>query len=116
MFPVASGLIGFDVTGWTKIAVPEISAIMIPAYQEGQIASRKLIEMIESKNSISNKKSNYKKCSALERQYAVAGGYYRMIQIKVLDAEKNIVAENGGQEEVNLTLRREYQEGDTIVI
>ena len=38
-----------------------------------------------------------------------------MIQIKVLDAEKNIVAENGGQEEVNLTLRREYQEGDTIV-
>ena len=30
--------------------------IMIPAYQEGQIASRKLIEMIESKNSISNKK------------------------------------------------------------
>jgi DNA-binding LacI/PurR family transcriptional regulator len=41
---------------WTKIAVPEISAIMIPAYQEGQIASRKLIEMIESKNSISNKK------------------------------------------------------------
>jgi len=29
---------------------------MIPAYQEGQIASRKLIEMIESKNSISNKK------------------------------------------------------------
>ena len=44
------------VTGWTKIAVPEISAIMIPAYQEGQIASRKLIEMIESKNSISNKK------------------------------------------------------------
>ena len=38
-----------------------------------------------------------------------------MIQIKVLDAEKNIVAENGGQEEVNLTLRREYQEGDTII-
>ena len=43
-------------TGWTKIAVPEISANMITAYQEGQIASRKLIEMIESKNSISNKK------------------------------------------------------------
>ena len=38
-----------------------------------------------------------------------------MIQIKVLDAEKNIVAENSGQEEVNLTLRREYQEGDTII-
>ena len=38
-----------------------------------------------------------------------------MIQIKVLDAEKNIVAENGGQEEGTLTLRREYQEGDTIV-
>ena len=56
LFPERLGLIGFDVTGWTKIAVPEISAIMIPAYQEGQIASRKLIEMIESKNSISNKK------------------------------------------------------------
>ena len=51
LFPERLGLIGFDVTGWTKI-----SAIMIPAYQEGQIASRKLIEMIESKNSISNKK------------------------------------------------------------
>jgi hypothetical protein len=51
----------------------------------------------------------------LERQYAVEGGYYRMIQIKVSDAEKNIVAENSGQEEVNLTLRREYQEGDTII-
>ena len=38
-----------------------------------------------------------------------------MIQIKVSDAEKNIVAENSGQEEVNLTLRREYQEGDTII-
>ena len=56
LFPERLGLIGFDVTGWTKIAVPEISAIIIPAYQEGQIASRKLIEMIESKNSISNKK------------------------------------------------------------
>ena len=60
---------------------------MIPAYQEGQIASRKLIEMIESKT-VFRIKSNYKKCSALERQYAVAGGYYRMIQIKVLDAGK----------------------------
>ena len=59
-----------------------------PAYQEGQIASRKLIEMIESKNSISNKKVIIKNAVALERQYAVAGGYYRMIQIKVLDAEK----------------------------
>ena len=35
-----------------------------------------------------------------------------MIQIKVLDAEKNIVAENGGQEEVNLTLRRSEQSWD----
>ena len=56
LFPERLGLIGFDVTGWTKMAVPEITSIMIPAYQEGRIASQKLIEMIESKNSISNKK------------------------------------------------------------
>ena len=35
-----------------------------------------------------------------------------MIQIKLLDAEKNIVEEVQGEKEVNLTLRREYQEGN----
>ena len=34
-----------------------------------------------------------------------------MIQIKVLDAEKNIVAENGGQEEVNLTAEKRVSGG-----
>ena len=43
-------------TGWTKLAVPEITSIMIPAYQEGKISSQKLIEMIESKKEISNKR------------------------------------------------------------
>ena len=38
-----------------------------------------------------------------------------MIQIKLLDAEKNIVEEVQGEKEVNLTLRREYQEGDSLL-
>lgn len=56
LFPERIGLLGFDVTGWTKLAVPEITSIMIPAYQEGKISSQKLIEMIESKKEISNKR------------------------------------------------------------
>lgn len=39
-----------------------------------------------------------------------------MIQIKLLDAEKNIVEEVQGEKEVNLTLRREYQEGDSLLL
>lgn len=49
----------------------------------------------------------------VERQYAVEGGYYRMIQIKVSDAE-NIVAEKqwaGGSEP---DVER-VSEGDTII-
>ena len=38
-----------------------------------------------------------------------------MIQITLFDADKQIVEQAQGQEEVNLTLRREYQEGDSIV-
>ena len=38
-----------------------------------------------------------------------------MIQIKLLDEKKNIVEEVKGEKEVNLTLRREYQEGDSLL-
>ena len=46
LMPRTIGLIGFDVTGWTKTTTPAISSIVIPAYQEGRFAARKLLEMI----------------------------------------------------------------------
>ena len=47
--PSPIGLIGFDLTGWTKTTTPAISSIVIPAYQEGRIAAQKLLEMIDGK-------------------------------------------------------------------
>lgn len=49
MIPERLGLIGFDVSGWTRLAVPPLSAIVIPAYQEGRMAARQLIELMNGK-------------------------------------------------------------------
>ena len=49
MMPETLGLLGFDVSGWTKLTTPSISAIMIPAFQEGSIAAQTLFDMIDGK-------------------------------------------------------------------
>ena len=50
MMPEHLGLIGFDVSGWTRVTTPSITSIMIPAYQEGRYAAQMLIKMIEGKD------------------------------------------------------------------
>lgn len=43
------GLIGFDSLEWTELAVPSITTIVQPAYEEGKKAARILIDVIEKK-------------------------------------------------------------------
>lgn len=49
LFPDTIGLLGFDLTGWTRLTTPTISAILIPAYQEGLRAAEELAGMLEGK-------------------------------------------------------------------
>lgn len=49
LFPDTLGLIGFDMTGWTRLTTPAISAILEPACQEGVRAARELLELLEGK-------------------------------------------------------------------
>lgn len=49
LFPDIIGLIGFDMTGWTRLTTPTISAILEPAYQEGIRAARELLELLDGK-------------------------------------------------------------------
>ena len=49
LMPEKLGLIGFDISGWTKMTTPPITAIVIPAYQEGRMAARQLLDMIHGK-------------------------------------------------------------------
>lgn len=49
LFPDTIGLIGFDCEGWTRMTTPSISAIIKPAYEEGQKAAEELLEIIDGK-------------------------------------------------------------------
>lgn len=49
LFPGTLGLIGFDLTGWTRLTTPAISAILEPAYQEGVRAAKELLELLDGK-------------------------------------------------------------------
>lgn len=50
LFPDTIGLLGFDMTGWTRLTTPTISAILVPACQEGMRAAQELAEMLEGKH------------------------------------------------------------------
>lgn len=50
LIPGTIGLIGFDLDGWTRLVTPPLSAILVPAYQEGMKAAEELLEMMEGKN------------------------------------------------------------------
>jgi len=47
--PDSLGLIGFDSLEWTDLSSPSITTIVQPAYEEGQYASRILIDQIENR-------------------------------------------------------------------
>ena len=47
LMPQYLGLIGFDSLEWTELAVPSITTIVQPAYEEGKCAARVLIDAIE---------------------------------------------------------------------
>ena len=49
LFPATLGLMGFDLTGWTRLTTPAVTAILEPAYQEGIRAARELLELLEGK-------------------------------------------------------------------
>lgn len=49
LFPDRLGLIGFDLDGWTRMTTPPVSAIIIPAYQEGLKAAEALMDLIDGK-------------------------------------------------------------------
>lgn len=49
LFPDTLGLIGFDMTGWTRLTTPAVSAILEPAYQEGVRAAEELLELLDGK-------------------------------------------------------------------
>ena len=44
------GLIGFDNTEWTRFSSPNISTLVQPAFEEGQQATKILIDQIEGRN------------------------------------------------------------------
>ena len=44
------GLVGFDNTEWTTLASPTVTTIVQPAFEEGQQATRILIDRIENSN------------------------------------------------------------------
>lgn len=44
------GLIGFDNTEWTRFSSPSISTLVQPAFEEGQQATKILIDQIEGRN------------------------------------------------------------------
>ncbi|MDO4666300.1 MAG: LacI family DNA-binding transcriptional regulator [Streptococcus sp.] len=48
------GLIGFDNTEWTNLSSPSVTTIVQPAFEEGQQATKILIDQIEGKNEIEN--------------------------------------------------------------
>lgn len=49
LFPEHVGLIGYDQEGWTRLVAPPVSAIIIPAYEEGVKACEALIDIVDGK-------------------------------------------------------------------
>lgn len=49
LMPETIGLVGYDLTGWTRMTTPTITAILEPAYQEGSRAAAELLELLEGK-------------------------------------------------------------------
>lgn len=50
LMPETIGLVGFDNTEWTNFSSPTITTIVQPAYDEGYIAAKILIDSTEGKN------------------------------------------------------------------
>lgn len=50
LIPQNIGLFGFDNTEWSNFSSPTITSIIQPAYEEGQVACKLLIDMIEETN------------------------------------------------------------------
>ncbi len=50
LIPDHLGLIGFDSLEWSELAVPSISTIVQPAYEEGKASASILIDLIEGKH------------------------------------------------------------------
>ncbi len=48
LIPEYVGVAGFDSMEWTRLAVPSITTVMQPAYEEGRAAARILIDVIET--------------------------------------------------------------------
>lgn len=48
----ALGLIGFDCSGWTRMATPPLAAIITPAYQEGVKAAEELMDILDGKKAV----------------------------------------------------------------
>ena len=43
-------LVGYDETIWSKYLDPSLTTVKQPAYKMGELATKKLIQLIESKN------------------------------------------------------------------
>ncbi|QIK69286.1 LacI family DNA-binding transcriptional regulator [Erysipelothrix sp. HDW6C] len=50
LIPETIGLLGFDNTEWTQFSSPSVTTIVQPAYEEGSVAVRILIDKIEAIN------------------------------------------------------------------
>ncbi len=52
LIPERLGLVGFDSLEWSELAIPSITTIVQPAYEEGRAAARILIDRIEERNEV----------------------------------------------------------------
>lgn len=51
LIPWNIGLVGIDLEGWTRLTTPQVTAIITPAYQEGERAAEELVCSLDGKRS-----------------------------------------------------------------